>query len=100
VDGFSREARVRFENLLGGLAGRELFEDKLDRDARARDDGLTHHHGGVGLNQIRVHSAPDYNPQPAGRLKLLTQPRGTAALCLGAYSGGPGRSVYSARFVC
>jgi hypothetical protein len=65
-DGFSREAGVRFEELFGGLAGGEFVEDEFDRDARAGDDGLAHHDGGVCLNQVGVHSGVDYNLTLAG----------------------------------
>ncbi len=36
-----------FEELLDGLARAELLEYVLDRDARALNDGLAHHHLGI-----------------------------------------------------
>lgn len=61
-DAFTSQAWVLFEELFGGLAGGgEFVENEFDRDARAGDDGLAQHDGGVCLNQVGVHGGVDYN---------------------------------------
>jgi len=54
---FSGQAGMGVKNLFDGFAGRQLFQNKLDGDARPGDDRFTHHYRWVGHNQLlHVHS--------------------------------------------
>ena len=46
---------MRLQKLLDGATGADLLENLLDSDARARDDRLTHHHCGIGLDCLCGH---------------------------------------------
>jgi len=52
---FPREVWVGCEKLLDGFAGRELLENQLDADSRARDDGLAHQDLGIRYDRPFVH---------------------------------------------
>ena len=49
---FTREVGVAFEQLLDRLSGRQRFENQLDGDARAFDDGLAQHHARRAFDKV------------------------------------------------
>jgi len=46
------ETRMGLEHLLDAFSRRQFIQDELNRNARASDYRLTHHHGWIELNQF------------------------------------------------